>query len=73
MLFTFVYAVYVVKLILAHTWLALGFVSKTGCDKSGIRAVLTVGRKPRVELVVIKDFAYLFLLSPFKYLPYMLF
>ena len=73
MLFNFVYAVYVVKLILAHTWLALDFVSKTGCDKSGIRAVLTVGRKPRVELVVIKDFAYLFLLSPFKYLPYMLF
>ncbi|WVZ94675.1 hypothetical protein U9M48_040540, partial [Paspalum notatum var. saurae] len=25
-------AVYVVKLILAHTWLALGFISKTGCD-----------------------------------------
>ena len=73
MLFTFVYAVYVIKLILAHTWLALGFVSKTECDRSGIRAMLTVGRKPRIELVVIKDFAYLFLLSPFKYLQDMLF
>ena len=28
---------YVVKLILAHTWLALGFVSKTGCDTKSTR------------------------------------
>jgi len=59
---------HVVELTLAHTWLAFGFVSKTGCDKSGIRAVLTVGREPRVELVVSKDFGYLALAFPIQIL-----
>jgi hypothetical protein len=30
-------------LILARTWFAFGLPSKTGCDISGIKAVLTVG------------------------------
>jgi hypothetical protein len=30
-------------LILAHTWFAFGLPSKTGCDISGIRALLTTG------------------------------
>jgi hypothetical protein len=30
-------------LILARTWFTFGLPSKTGCDISGIRAVLTVG------------------------------
>jgi hypothetical protein len=30
-------------LILAHTWLAFGLPSKTGCGISGIKALLTVG------------------------------
>jgi hypothetical protein len=31
-------------LILAHTWFAFGLPSKTGCNISGIRALLTVDR-----------------------------
>jgi hypothetical protein len=30
-------------LILAHTWFTFGLPSKTGCDISGIKVVLTVG------------------------------
>jgi hypothetical protein len=30
-------------LILARTWFAFGLSSKTGCDISGIKALLTVG------------------------------
>jgi hypothetical protein len=30
-------------LILARTWFAFGLPSKTGCDISGIKAVLTIG------------------------------
>jgi hypothetical protein len=30
-------------LILARTWFAFGLPSKTGCDISGIKVVLTVG------------------------------
>jgi hypothetical protein len=30
-------------LILARTWFAFGLPSKTGCDISGIKALLTVG------------------------------
>jgi hypothetical protein len=30
-------------LILARTWFAFGLPSKTGCDISGIKAMLTVG------------------------------
>ena len=33
-------------LILARTWFAFGLPSKTGCDISGIKAVLTVGDTP---------------------------
>ena len=43
---------YVCNLILAHIWYALGFVLKTGCDRSGIRAVLTVGHEPSLAMVV---------------------
>jgi hypothetical protein len=32
-----------------HKGNAYNFSLKTGCDKSGIRAVLTVGRKPRLD------------------------
>ena len=32
-----------------HKGNAFSFDLKTGCDKSGIRAVLTVGRKPRID------------------------
>jgi hypothetical protein len=32
-----------VFLILEHTWFAFGLPSKTGCDISGIKALLTVG------------------------------
>jgi hypothetical protein len=31
-------------LILARTWFAFGLHSKTGCDISGIKVVLTVGQ-----------------------------
>jgi hypothetical protein len=30
-------------LVLAHTWFAFGLPSKTGCDISGNKALLTVG------------------------------
>jgi hypothetical protein len=30
-------------LILARTWFAFGLPSKTGCDISGIKALLTIG------------------------------
>jgi hypothetical protein len=35
--------------ILTHIKECIQFWPKTGCDKSGIRAVLTEGRKPRVD------------------------
>ena len=52
---------YVILLLIIHLWClymyetwswhtysyAFGFLLKTGCDRSGIRAVSTVGRKPR--------------------------
>ena len=37
------------KLILAHMYYTFGFVSKIGCDRSGTRAMLTVGRMPSLE------------------------
>jgi hypothetical protein len=30
---------------------------KTGCDRSGIKAVLTVGRKPRVVLTPLRTYS----------------
>jgi hypothetical protein len=32
-----------------HNGNAFSLSLKTGCDKSGIRAVLTIGRKPRLD------------------------
>jgi hypothetical protein len=32
------------KWILAHIWYALGSTPGTGCDRSGIKAMLTLGR-----------------------------
>jgi hypothetical protein len=43
MMSNYVMVVYVEFLILARTWFAFGLPSKTGCDKSGIKALLTVG------------------------------
>ena len=37
---------YVRFVFLFHIYYISGFVLKTGCDRSGIRAMLTVGRKP---------------------------
>jgi hypothetical protein len=31
-------------LIIAHIWFAPGFALKSGCDRNGIKAMLTVGR-----------------------------
>jgi hypothetical protein len=41
-------------LILAHTWFAFGLPSKTGCDISGIKAVLTVGPLTKSRMVVLR-------------------
>lgn len=43
-----------VILILAHVHWAFGYVLKTVYDRSGTRVVLTIGREPKVELVIIK-------------------
>jgi hypothetical protein len=42
-------------LILARTWFAFGLPSKTGCDISGIRAVLTVGPLAESSIGRFKD------------------
>jgi hypothetical protein len=41
-------------LILARTWFAFGLPSKTGCDISGIKAVLTVGPLTQSRMVVLR-------------------
>jgi hypothetical protein len=41
-------------LILARTWFAFGLPSKTGCDISGIKAVLTVGPLTLSRMAVIR-------------------
>jgi hypothetical protein len=47
-------------LILAHTWFAFSLPSKTGCDISGIQALLTVGPLARVALAVLRLIDYYF-------------
>ena len=42
-------------LILARTWFAFGLPSKTGCDISGIKAVLTVGPLAQSSIGHFKD------------------
>jgi hypothetical protein len=37
-----------------HTYRYTWFVLETGCDRSGIRAVSTVGRKPRLKWLLPK-------------------
>jgi hypothetical protein len=46
-----------------HKGNAFSFGLKTGCDKSSIRVVLTVGRKPRLD--VFKDLIYKTMLQKF--------
>jgi hypothetical protein len=41
-------------LILARTWFAFGLPSKTGCDISGIKAMLTVGPLTKSRMVILR-------------------
>ena len=41
-------------LILARTWFAFGLPSKTGCDISGIKALLTVGLLTLTRMVALR-------------------
>jgi hypothetical protein len=49
-------------LILARTWFAFGLPSKTGCDISGIRALLTVGQLTYRRMVALRT------IDPYSYL-----
>jgi hypothetical protein len=44
-------------LILAHIKNVFSFGLKTGCDKSGIGAVLTIGHKPRVDWTFLRTYS----------------
>ena len=47
--------VYMRDLILAHIWLLGLCPLYTGCDRIGIKAVSTIGRRPRLELVELRS------------------
>jgi hypothetical protein len=59
---TFVFCAYILAICMttwswAYIWGASGFGLKTGCDRSGTRAVLTIGRKPRIDWMLLRTYS----------------